>query len=1344
MPDGIDAFNQSPGIGVQCGDCGAHFLIDPAGEIKNTTCDSCGGKRFFRTQPSPVKDDLSGENILKNMPDAGGGMDTGGNPLGEGTIVASIPEILASGSGNPGLGSKGPIKAIETWQGPDVTPPAPTQGPTTPAYSTPLITPYDEYLRQLRESNIQAPGLGVTNGFGTGCPNCGAEAIDGYPCPACGTLAPNSNASNPDLARGIAGAPLTEGTIVGEDGVPSDSASTHGYDGYTHSHVAGRFPNENPDPSIMYPSDTMSGVGLCPNCAGQDDPTCPYCQGQGNILFPNPGSDGGNSPSHIDHTDATHLPFVDIPHVFGPVHQGNTMNMEFPNRDTISMEPYPSLWSDEIVKEANFWDSLWNGAKSVFTNPIVDAAGATGLAALQLGLNPAADAGAAALDAGAIGDAAAGGGVMNAIRGGLGQAAPTLMRQLGKGALQGFGEGAVKGLAGGGAPGASGMSTVTAPAMQQLGSTDIPMMLVADFYDHNGQPADDPLGDRNQPMINPNFAYMDVPDDGFMTQPNRVHPNADPRELANMKGLAIQPSLKHPEVDQFGLPNNDWWAQGENVGIPNDPRMSAHLADLETPNSVKSVDEQHDDPEEQDQKEFDDGDKSPSNFHNPNNEDSGASGEDGVRDATPGYGFGPNSPAIKHMEGILPLILHYITNGLTADDDPIIDDLHNKLESEQPGYLNHEHPDGPKIVELMIQNHNTKKSGIIPPVPMPASSLGNLGEYGTDTVPIQQKPQHCPVCGSTINGDGSCPHCDFPAAGTGMPQSQAPQQVTANTFGEIQNNQQRQAILDYLDQHPEDSNLSIEEVLQKIQNNPNPVPKFVQPQPAPAPMGGMEQAPGAMPVMDPSQPGGGGGQPMQPMASFHNSALGDVFPDNYAEQQGYQTCKQCGKPLDIKAVMANKGLCMNCLTGKTANMNLLYQIAELRQSLPPDVQHKIDDLLGHYGPQAALQFLQQLTGKGPQSGGSIGVPIDTLTQTLYSSKHADANNMVKRCPSCQSATTSIVDGNDGEVSKKQGYCHSCHKVFPLTEKSAMVALANPLLDPQAIWSDSNGNPIQEGDQYLLYTAGMPVPDEVTVLAKKPGELQLQLVGTNADFRVQSKDVQTGKYSFEPATNSAAYNNEVPNAQHPLDNANVIQEPTTDQITDQYPNGPATTSHVHEDDEKCPNPKCGSYDTYEVMSSPQTVMHECYRCASVWETSLEDDHDYGDYGREYHNSKLDWLKGGDDDDFFAEYERHRAGMGGAGNTEYASGSRNIHEIASRDPRLAEIRERLDANESVMEHIAGKHFTQAEKRELIDEHGHARNYGQLDLSNTHYKVDDEYIARRKGNGMDVPDSHLILGL
>jgi hypothetical protein len=1115
MPDGIDAFNQSPGIGVTCGDCSAHFDLDPAGDVAGSACSECGGKRFFRTQPSPVHDDLSGDNIMKDMPPAGGGPDTGGNPLGEGSIIAALM----------GLG-----------------------------YT----------------SNIEAPGLDT-------------QEIDQFGIPIRrepGTMAPNQG-NNPDLARGQAGFPLSEGTIVGQDGEPSPHADTHGYDGYTHSHVKQAEERLPEGPADMYYKwQRPSGEMTCPGCFGQG---CPACRGKGVVYAPNLGDDGVMGIKNISPDDVTHQ--IDRNNL-GPMHAGGlyqtfniTTNMNnyttTHSRETLNTEPYALLWSDEHVAGlGGILQDIGKGALALGTN---------GLAIGELGLNPAADAAAGVVD-GSL----------------LGGAASTLMNHAVGGAAKGVAQDAASnmfgGNGGGGATG-GGMFPTQTPVNQLIGS----------------------------------FDSADIP-----------------------------------------------------------ALLAAKTADLETPGSVKSVDEQHDDPEEQDQKEFNDGDKSPSNHENPNNEDSGASGEDGVRDATPGYGFGPNSPAIQHMQGVLPLLLHYITNGITGDDDPILQDLDKRLESENPGYRNNEHPDGPKMMEIIIQQHGKGKDqrtqsrlATVPlaPVPTPASNLGQGAMPGSDIHPSLAKPQSCPNCGGTINGDGTCPQCGFPAAGAGFPTNQMPmpQQITASHQGPqtpeqfeaasqylTQNGQQ--GLIQQLYQHPENFGW----LMNEIQQNPQPTAPLIDPgQSQPAPPGAMPSAPGAMPVIDPSQPGGGGGQPMQPMSAF-------------------------------------------------SDMSVLRSIADLRRNLPMAVQHQIDDMLTHYGPQYTLSYIKQLPS-------NTGVIANT----------GDANNLVNRCPYCDSATTSILDGGDGEDDHKHGHCHSCQRDFPLHEKNArqsqmrLVALTNPALDPQRTWVDTNGHPIQEGDQYSLYTAGVPVPDEVTVVAKKPGELQLQLAGTSADFRISPGDLQNGKYSFEPATNSAAFNNEIPHGNHSLDNANVIPEPTTDEATNMYPNDSVTSAHNN--DGSCH--KCGSDDTNDFMSSPTTTMHECYRCSAVWETK---DNDYGSHQG---NSQLDWLMNGDDDSFAAEMAAHREARDTSG------ASRNIREIATRDPRLAEIRERLETNQSIrgmMEHNAGKNFSQSEKRALIDEHGHARNFDQLDLNNTHYRVDEEYISRRKGNGMDVPDSHLVLGL
>lgn len=130
-------------------------------------------------------------------------------------------------------------------------------------------------------------------------------------------------------------------------------------------------------------------------------------------------------------------------------------------------------------------------------------------------------------------------------------------------------------------------------------------------------------------------------------------------------------------------------------------------SDYETPASNPDVGVKHDDPEDVDQKEFNDQDKNPSNPMNPNLQDSGASGEDEVRKdmGKPAQGqFSEHSPSIQRMEMLMPLIEKYYHSDESGADDPMLRGLHEMLDAENPGYLNGADPEA---AERFM--HNKKK-----------------------------------------------------------------------------------------------------------------------------------------------------------------------------------------------------------------------------------------------------------------------------------------------------------------------------------------------------------------------------------------------------------------------------------------------------------------------------------------------------------------------------------------------------------------------------------------------------------------------------------------------------------
>jgi DNA-directed RNA polymerase subunit M/transcription elongation factor TFIIS len=205
-------------------------------------------------------------------------------------------------------------------------------------------------------------------------------------------------------------------------------------------------------------------------------------------------------------------------------------------------------------------------------------------------------------------------------------------------------------------------------------------------------------------------------------------------------------------------------------------------------------------------------------------------------------------------------------------------------------------------------------------------------------------------------------------------------------------------------------------------------------------------------------------------------------------------------------------------------------------------------------------------------------------------------------------------------------------------------------------------------------------------------------------------------------------------QSPQDYQNQGQAPVNTEPVEQTGIDPrhthveATEEPTEVPDDSCP--KCASEHIASQMSSPTTSFHECYRCSNTWETKEEDYIDHNTANRS-------WImdsSGPGGDDFFSEYARVKA-MREAGG----QGTRNLSDIARKDPRLQEIHERLEANKRE----SGRKFTPHEQRQFIDEQGVARNADKLDLEGTHYESHHRYIGE-KANGMNAPEEHLFLGL
>lgn len=1037
------------------------------------------------------------------------------------------------------------------------------------------------------------------------CGDCGAHfvtspsgSIDDAACSECGGKRFFRNQPSPtnsdgtlrdmvdsDSQKDQGGNPLGEGTIMGDDGEQSLAASTHQRDNFMHSHVHA---NQATCALCHKPIVDDNYSLISPNNPASVHNKCALAfmhNGYGPEeleQFANQGAEEYPNTRHPDPWMDNEPGSTTFPENW--THTGHlSHSMSYNRPETLNMEPYPGLWTDAHVAGVHIADILNDIGKGVSD-------------------------------------------VGNAI---------------------GDGAGAV-------AQGVADVATnpvVDAVGADALAAGELGMDPAADTA---AVAADTAALGEAAPSI------MQRAMNGVKAAPGAAKQFAQnaltPENLAKGvgKGIGFQEgenilgggSSVPGGSTGYAMPGAPNQLQGLQAFGSTDIPALLMLADLETSDSVKSVDEQHDDPEDQDQKEFNDGDKSPSNLENPNNEDSGASGEDGAREADPGYGFGPDSPGIQRMMTLMPLLMHYIHNDLPGADDPLIQGLHEALESENPGYLDHEHPEGPKILELMIGDHQKKKKTSarlsLDMMPTPSSDVNPMPMPGTDITPSQQQ-QICPRCGAPLAADGSCPQCGYKAHPQGG--NMLPTPVMANHQGPV-NEEQKEALKQLIDTRPE----LFGDILHKVQNQPNSAPlvdsQSQDPAPPPAAPPG---AGGAMPMPDPSQPGGGMQQPMQPMASQRHN---------------------------------------------------------------------------------------------------------------FTSKLADANNVIPRCPKCHSATTSYVDGIDGDASM-HGRCHSCQHVWKLPSKSSrrLVSLDAPLdmsadqqnvARPQEtqqfgdVWKDADGNPLVEGQVYSLKSPQYPVPDEVEIVSKKPHELGVKLVGefgdiqspgdpSQPDFRITPQDLTSQKYTFEPSGQSSSADqgaSEPPLGGTPGMEQIPEQAPTTDEISNSYPNrGTTSSTHEEKEDDEDLCKKCGNTWIHHTASSPTRSMHECARCGSVWET---EDRDTGHVA----SANLNWImesNGPGNDDFFAQYENARSGH---------TQGRNIQDIAAKDERLQVVRDLLSSNAEERARTAGRHFSPYEQRELINERGNARNADRLDLSGTHYETNARALSNANGN--NVPDEHLIMGL
>jgi DNA-directed RNA polymerase subunit M/transcription elongation factor TFIIS len=768
-------------------------------------------------------------------------------------------------------------------------------------------------------------------------------------------------------------------------------------------------------------------------------------------------------------------------------------------------------------------------------------------------------------------------------------------------------------------------------------------------------------------------------------------------------------------------------ASGQQPSMPEQPRdlMSmGKVADLETPHTTPYL---HDSPDG-DNHQFDDGDHDP-NPENPNlNGEAGGSqlGEDGVPTA-----FSPNSPGLERMQLLAPLLLHYYHSPESGEHDPLIKGLHDQLESEVPGYLDqvgdeHEHALRTMLDKarepsaVSASTHEAFGPGAGVPAGQPGMVPGGIQ-------PIQGIPPAggmpggggapCPYCGGVTTEDGSCPQCGAKA---------------------------------------------------------NPMGGAV---PGGSP-GGLQAAPNALAFGTVPRAAKMAADHQGPVTDEQKAAVSQLLIQQGRSDEIPDMLQQPWLYAKELAAVANK---VN--TAPNVDPNEQPPPAPAQEVAPPGATMPVP---GMASPQAPTPYTGKTATPHP---GAPRCPKCNSATTGFVNDGTD--DLHCECHSCGNFWS--VDGGSAKIAADDPNVVAAPEADqqgqPDPERDQ---------DSSQTWQTDDGQPLQIGQEYEMHSPGYSIPDIVKIEQIKPDALVVSTIGEYGNqgdgggdalsykHEIKREEAQLEGLTFTPSDGNSQAGDQSLQEYDDRSQAPVNTEPQPTPDTHEYglrasvektapmsdydhlfggaggaekakkamqkqygddwesvfyalvnkkrkQKGETKDSAVEEpepqdNDDSCP--KCGSDHASTHMSSATTEFHECFRCGHGWETREEDYHTAGAIGAEWilHDS------GPGGEDFFSEMERHRA-MRESGN-----GSRSLADIARRDNRLQEIKDRLENNK--MEREAGKKYTPHEQREFVNERGVARNADKLDLEGTHYES-HRYLGPR-ANGENVRDEELFLGL
>lgn len=438
---------------------------------------------------------------------------------------------------------------------------------------------------------------------------------------------------------------------------------------------------------------------------------------------------------------------------------------------------------------------------------------------------------------------------------------------------------------------------------------------------------------------------------------------------------------------------------------PGQQQMSpSFYSAVETPTSHGEIPSNDtSDPEEVDYHEKNDGEKDGLQA------DTGT-GDFGGTDLGPDDFFSPDSGAFSSFAELLPKILEYAVSDKSAAGDPDMEELHQKLEAEKPGYMNSADDDhGSKIVMMIVKGNpdgegnddSALQDNDAPHDPISEHEASAL-RPGLETT--------CETCGGVMDASVShCPQCGK-ENGRHIPQ---PTNPDFSTPQQMMNPPMETTAAGAMTQGPNTDQ-------QKAQ-----VAELLQSE-------GRGEEVGAM-IME---------------------------PWNYADELSKITGQE-EPPQDIG-----------------------------QPGPPPPVPP---------GGQEGAMPMPGMSPSGPQSGPSMMAAVKKYATSV--------DGFCEACPNCGSHSTGYLDYEGGKAG-----CKTCGHTFDAPKMVEHSAAGEDLhaapMEPELSqvqpeeqeesgplgWVDESGSPLKVGQTYEMYSNNYDIPDRITINAVKPDVIEFTLVG----------------------------------------------------------------------------------------------------------------------------------------------------------------------------------------------------------------------------------------------------------